>query len=108
MRADWSTAGFVFVEAGPDTNRPSPARRRAFPLWMGSMKPLLIAGIIVAALGAFVLVRGLSYPSHRSMMRIGDLQATVQQDRAVPQWAGIAAVAAGAIMIGAGLRGRKG
>lgn len=99
--------GFVFVEAGPDTRGESPARRRAVPHWIGRMKPLIIAGILVAALGAFVLVRGLSYPSHRSMMRIGDLQATVQQDRAVPQWAGIAAVAAGALMIGVGLRGRK-
>ena len=71
------------------------------------MKALLIAGLVVAALGAFVLVRGISYPSHRSVMRIGDLQATVQQDRAVPVWAGIAAVAAGALMIGAGWRGRK-
>jgi|GEM_PF-193098 len=99
--------GFVFVEAGPDTWGDAPARRRAVPHWIGRMKPLLIAGILVAALGAFVLVRGVSYPSHRSMMRIGDLQATVQQDRAVPQWAGIAAVAAGALMIGFGLRGRK-
>jgi hypothetical protein len=71
------------------------------------MKALLIAGLVVAALGAVVLVRGLSYPSHRSVMRIGDLQATVQQDRAVPQWAGIAAVAAGALLIGASLRSRK-
>jgi hypothetical protein len=71
------------------------------------VKPLLIAGLVVAALGAFVLVRGLSYPSHRSMMRLGDIQATVQQDRAVPQWVGIAAVAGGALMIGAALRGRR-
>jgi hypothetical protein len=69
---------------------------------------MLIAGIVVAALGAFVLVRGLSYPTHQNLVKVGDFQATVQQDRAVPQWAGIAAVAAGALMIGAGLRGRKG
>jgi drug/metabolite transporter (DMT)-like permease len=71
------------------------------------MKPLLIAGIVVVALGAFVLVRGISYPSNHHIMRIGDFQASVQQDRAVPQWAGIAAVLGGAVMIGVGLRGRK-
>jgi drug/metabolite transporter (DMT)-like permease len=69
---------------------------------------LLIAGIVVAALGAFVLVRGINYPSNHNMMRIGGFQASVQHDRAVPQWAGIAAVLGGALMIGVGLRGRKG
>ena len=71
------------------------------------MKSLLIVGIVVAVLGAAVLTRGLSYPSHRSMMRIGDLQASVQQERAVPTWVGVVLLAGGAVMIGAGLRGRR-
>jgi len=41
-------------------------------------------------------------------VKVGDFQASVQHDRAVPQWAGIAAIAAGALVIGVGLRGRKG
>jgi hypothetical protein len=72
------------------------------------MKSLMIVGIVVAVLGAFVLTKGLSYPSHRSMMRIGDLQASVQQERAVPTWVGVVLLAGGALMIGASLRGRKG
>ena len=71
------------------------------------MKPLLIAGVVVAALGAFVLTRGLSYPSHRSVLKVGDLSASVQHERAIPAWAGIVAVAGGALMIGISLRGRK-
>jgi hypothetical protein len=42
------------------------------------------------------------------MMRVGDLQASVTQERAVPLWVGVVAVAGGALMIGASLRGRKG
>jgi drug/metabolite transporter (DMT)-like permease len=71
------------------------------------MKPWLLAGIVVAALGVFVLARGISYPSHRSVMRVGDLEASVQEQHAVPAWLGVVAVAGGALMIGAGLRGRK-
>ena len=71
------------------------------------MRPLLIAGIVVAAFGAFVLARGISYPSHRNMMKIGDFQASVQEQRAIPTWVGIVAVVGGALMIGTGLRGRK-
>jgi hypothetical protein len=41
------------------------------------------------------------------MMRIGDIQASVQEEHAIPRWVGIVAVAGGALMIGAGLRGRR-
>ena len=71
------------------------------------MKPLLIAGILVAALGAFVLISGISYPTHRSVMHVGDFRASVQEEHAIPRWIGIVAVAGGALMIGVGLRGRR-
>jgi hypothetical protein len=71
------------------------------------MKPLTIVGIVLIALGAFVLIQGISYPSHRSTLKVGDLEASVQEQRAVPRWLGVVAVAGGALMIGAGLRGRK-
>lgn len=71
------------------------------------MKALILAGIVVAAAGVFVLTRGVSYPSHRSMMRIGELQASVREEHAVPKWVGVAAIAGGALLIGAGLRTRR-
>jgi hypothetical protein len=71
------------------------------------MKSLVLAGIVVAVLGVFVLTRGISYPTHRSMMRVGDLEASVQDQRTVPPWLGVVAVGGGALMIGAGLRRRK-
>jgi drug/metabolite transporter (DMT)-like permease len=70
------------------------------------VKPLLIAGIVVAALGAFVLLKGLNYSSNRSVLRVGDVEASVQERRAIPPWVGIAAVAGGALMIGAGVMRR--
>jgi hypothetical protein len=97
---------YVLIEAGPEPSL-SPARRRAFSLWMVRMKALILAGIVVAALGVVVLTMGVSYPSHRSMMRIGDLQASVQEQHAIPSWVGIAAIAGGALIIGAGLRRRN-
>jgi drug/metabolite transporter (DMT)-like permease len=74
---------------------------------MVRMKALILAGIVVAALGVVVLTRGISYPSHHSSMHIGDLVASVQEEHAIPSWVGIVAVAAGALIIGAGLRRRK-
>jgi hypothetical protein len=71
------------------------------------MKPLVIAGIICAALGAFILMRGMSVSSRHDVIRIGDVQASVQTQQAVPQWVGVAALAGGALMIGAGVRGKR-
>jgi hypothetical protein len=71
------------------------------------MKPLVIAGIVVALLGVFVLSRDVSYPMHRTTMRVGDVGLSVQEQRTVPPWAGVVAVGGGALMIGAGLRRRK-
>ena len=71
------------------------------------MKPLLIAGIVVAIVGVLMLTGRLSLPTNRSVVRVGDLEASVQEQRAMPLWAGIVALAGGALMIGIGLRGRK-
>jgi drug/metabolite transporter (DMT)-like permease len=97
---------YVLIEAGPEPSL-SPARRGAFSLRMGRMKTLILAGIVVAALGVVVLTLGVSYPGHRSMMRVGDLQASVQEQHTIPTWVGIAAIAGGALIIGSGLRRRK-
>ena len=71
------------------------------------MKLSLIAGIVIAALGMFVLLRGLNYGTQRSVMRIGDIQASVSESRPVPPWVGGVAIVGGLVLIGAGLRGRS-
>ena len=72
------------------------------------MRPQVIVGILLAVLGAFVLLRGVTYGSSRSVMRVGDLQASVEEQRAIPTWVGGVAVVGGLILVGTGVRRRRG
>ena len=70
------------------------------------MKPQMIAGILLAVLGAFIVFRGLNYGSQRSVIRVGDVQASVEARRTVPTWVGGVAIVGGALLVGASLRRR--
>jgi len=72
------------------------------------MKPLAIAGILLAVLGAVIVFRGLSYGSQRNTMRVGDLQVSAEQQRAIPPWVGGVAIVGGVLLVAAGMRGRRG
>ena len=72
------------------------------------MKPQVILGIVLVGLGAFIVLRGLSYGSERSVMRVGDFQASVETRRAIPIWVGGVAVVAGLLLVGAGSVKRRG
>ena len=71
------------------------------------MKPITIAGIIIAVLGAIVLVRGLTYSDRENVVRIGDVQVSANTRRSVPTWVGVAALVGGVLMVGAGMQGKK-
>ena len=62
---------------------------------------LWLAGILLAVLGAFIVFRGLSYGSGRSVVRVGDFQASVEEQRAIPTWVGGVAIVAGLLLVGA-------
>jgi len=68
------------------------------------MKGLTLAGILVAAVGVFILVRGLSYKSSNTVLEVGGLKASVEERRSVPTWVGVAAIVGGLVMVGAGAR----
>ncbi len=68
------------------------------------MKGLTLAGILVAALGVFILVRGLSYKSSDTVLEVGGLKASVEERRTVPTWVGVAAIVGGLVLVGAGAR----
>ena len=68
------------------------------------MKGLTLAGILVAAVGIFILVRGLSYKSSNTVLEVGGLKASVEERRTVPTWIGVAAIVGGLVMVGAGAR----
>ncbi len=70
------------------------------------MKPIAIVGTVLLVLGAVVLVRGLSFKAPESVLKIGDLNVTAEKNHQIPVWAGVAAVAGGVILLGAGM-GRR-
>jgi drug/metabolite transporter (DMT)-like permease len=72
------------------------------------MKPLAIAGIVLAVLGAFIVFRGLSYGSQRSVMRVGDLQVSAEEQHAIPAWVGGLAIVGGLLLVVGGVRARRG
>lgn len=72
------------------------------------MKPRAIAGIVLIVLGAFIVFRGLSYGSQRSVMKVGDLQVSAEERRTIPTWVGGVAIVGGVLLVGADLLKRRG
>lgn len=68
------------------------------------MRVLQIVGAILIAGGLFVLIKAPSYSSEKSVFKIGDVEAKVAQEHAVPPWVGGAALAAGVVLLVVGAR----
>jgi hypothetical protein len=65
-----------------------------------------MAGLLLLVLGGVVLLHGLSFTSQKSVLKVGDFQASVEERRDVPTWAGALAVAGGVVLLIAGSRRR--
>ncbi|HEX2250198.1 MAG TPA: hypothetical protein VHH32_07595 [Gemmatimonadales bacterium] len=70
------------------------------------MRPLSLLGIVLLAIGAFIVFRGLTYKDRDEVLQVGDLKASVEQERAIPTWVGGAALVAGVVLLAAGMRRR--
>jgi hypothetical protein len=70
------------------------------------MRPLSLLGVLLLAIGAFIVFRGLTYKSQDEVLRVGDVEASVEERRAVPTWVGGAAIVAGIVMLAAGMKRR--
>jgi hypothetical protein len=68
------------------------------------MRMLQIVGALLIAGGLFVLIKTPTYSSEKSVFKIGDVEAKVSQEHAIPPWAGGAAVAVGVVLIVVGVR----
>ncbi|MGC1523676.1 MAG: hypothetical protein WA803_19200 [Steroidobacteraceae bacterium] len=68
------------------------------------MRVLQIVGALLIAGGLFVLIKSPTYSSEKSVFKIGDVEAKVSQEHAIPPWAGGAAVAVGVVLIVVGAR----
>ena len=70
------------------------------------MRQFILAGIVMLGLGAFVLLRGASFTSHRDVLKVGDVKVTADEQRSIPPWVGGAAMLVGVALIVAGTRKR--
>jgi hypothetical protein len=68
------------------------------------MRVLQIVGALLIAGGLFILIKSPSYPSEKSVFKVGDVEAKVSQDHAIPPWVGGAGLAAGVVLIVVGAR----
>ena len=70
------------------------------------MRPQALIGIVLIVLGAFVIFRGMSYPSREEVLKVGDVDASVETKKAVPTWVGGVALVAGIVLVAAGMKRR--
>lgn len=70
------------------------------------MRQYTIAGIVILALGAFVLLRGTSFSSRHDVVKVGDVKITATEQKSIPPWVGGAAIVVGAALLVAGTRKR--
>ena len=73
------------------------------------MKPILIVGAVLIALGLAALAyQGITYTTRETVLDIGPIHATADREKTVPipPVAGAVAVAAGTALLVAGLRKR--
>lgn len=71
----------------------------------GSAATLLV-GIVLAAFGAIVLIRGISVPEKHSV-EVAGVELSATESNPIPAWVGAGALVAGLVVSAAGLRGRK-
>jgi hypothetical protein len=67
------------------------------------MRGTSIAGVLLIVFGVVVLAIGLRYRDSRKVLDVGDLEAKVTTHRQVPNWVGVAAIAGGVLLVGAGV-----
>jgi len=68
------------------------------------MRAMLISGLILLVLGLWIIIRPPSYSHDETVLKFGDVEAKMQQQRAVPGWIGGVALGAGLVLAAVGLR----
>jgi len=72
----------------------------------GAVRILQFTGVILIAIGLWILIRPPSYTREHSVLKLGDVEAKVQHQQPVPGWAGGVALGAGAVLLVMGLTRR--
>lgn len=71
------------------------------------MKPPMIAGIALLALGIFVLIAAPTWGTRHSMMRVGDMEISAEGSRSIPPWVGWVGIVSGVVLLGTGAAKRR-
>ena len=72
------------------------------------MRTSIITGVILVALGALVLLRGVDYRRTHEVAKVGDVHVIDTRSNKIPAWAGIAGIVVGLSVIGIGATRRIG
>jgi drug/metabolite transporter (DMT)-like permease len=70
------------------------------------VRTAMISGLVLIAAGLYLVFRGVTYTQEQSVVKIGEFEAKVQQQRRVPEWIGGVALGAGVVLVVVGLRRR--
>ena len=68
------------------------------------MKVPMIGGIVLLAVGAFLLLNGGRYFEKHDVVKVGDIHITDTDSHPIPQWIGGALVVAGIVVVVAGAK----
>jgi hypothetical protein len=68
------------------------------------MRLLQLIGLILVIGGVVVLWKRPSYTTSRNVLEIGDLKATMHEERGIPPWIGAAAIGGGVVLLMVGRR----
>ena len=70
------------------------------------MRALQISGVILIAIGLWIIIRPPSYSCEESVFKLGDVEAKMQQQHPVPGWVGGLALGAGLVLVVVGVAKR--
>jgi hypothetical protein len=72
-----------------------------------AMKVLQIIGALLIAAGLYVLIQGASYPSDKSLFKVGGVEAKIEERHTVPPWVGGVGIAVGVVLVVVGIGKRS-
>jgi hypothetical protein len=68
------------------------------------MRAALVIGALLIAGGLYILIQSPSYSQDKRVLKVGPVEANVQEQHAIPPWVGGAALAAGVVLVVVGMR----
>lgn len=64
---------------------------------------LIVIGIIVLAIGIWIIAGDASYPSTDTIVKIGDAELNATTDEHIPPWIGISGIVVGGLLLLGGI-----